>query len=64
MRKKWIISQLVDRKMYENPARAGKERSRSERDAASIGGILLSLTPLLAFRKAQRRPEKKGSEES
>jgi len=30
-------------------------------DTASIGGILLSIASLLAFRKAQRRREKKTS---
>jgi hypothetical protein len=31
--------------------------------AASIGGILLSITPRLAFRKAQRGRERKSSED-
>jgi hypothetical protein len=35
---------FVDRIFYESPARVRKERSRSERDAASIGGILLFIT--------------------
>jgi hypothetical protein len=49
--------------IYESLARVRKERSRSERDAASIGGILLSITLRLVFRKAQRGRERKSSEE-
>jgi hypothetical protein len=39
-----ILSKLVDRIFYESRARARKERSRSERDAASLGGIFLFIT--------------------
>jgi hypothetical protein len=52
---------LVDRIWCESLSRARKESSRSERDAASIGGILLSKVSLLDFRKAQRGREKKSS---
>jgi len=49
----WIISQLVDRIFNKNLARARKERQIAPQ--ASAGFRVLS--PLLAFRKAQRGRE-------
>jgi hypothetical protein len=50
----WIISKLVDRIFYKGLTRARKERSRFERDAASIGGIS-------AFRKLPACLPQKGA---
>jgi len=54
---------LGDRIFYENLPRIRKESSRSERDAASIGGISLSPASRLGLRKAHRGAGKENFDE-